>query len=591
MEGSVEEVARTNRDGVAAPTARLRDAPLAKYTMLGCAVSGRPLRVTAGGTEPSYTDTDVVYVGDDDLGHARDALLVQSALIRAGSLETPIIQRLLGRPATTRRYLAVEARRALRALCSMLPGAGVERLVELGCDSGARSPVEALTLALSSSPITDPPSVFGVIRPRRVLAARLRVPGTGSDASGNGGGDVQAEDTEELGEDEEALRLGLFGRLVNGGAAGFDLSARALRALGMGREPGAGEAAPGDTGHLRHSRGTTTADPLFLLSPRPVSAEVSAPGADQPVHLAGWSYPEWDFRQQRYRPAWCTVIDLDPDSDPGADPIEPSGAHVVRHSLARVGLTRQRWRHQTSGDDIELDAVVRSRADLLAGQTPDERLYIDIRKTRRDLGVLLLLDISGSSVESSRITNNHQQQISAAAALADALIALGARVAIYAFRSQGRNSVHFLRIKAFDDQMDLRAHRRLKGLEPRWFTRLGPAVRHAHRLLRAEAGTSNLLLAVLSDGFAYDAGYEDRYAAADSRRALEEARDGGVGVICLTLGSDTAKAMLDSVFGSTVRATGDGIEALAPQLGNLCHAALASADLRRRFGRQKGEQW
>jgi nitric oxide reductase activation protein len=187
------------------------------------------------------------------------------------------------------------------------------------------------------------------------------------------------------------------------------------------------------------------------------------------------------------------------------------------------------------------------------------------------------------------LASNHQQQRAAAAVLADALVALGARVAVYGFRSQGRNNVHFLRVKTFDDPLDTRVHRRLEGLTPLWFTRLGPAIRHAHRLLRTEAGTSNLLLAVLSDGFAYDGGYEGRYAAADSRQALEEARDDGIGAICLTLGSDTSETMLDSAFGSTVHATGDSIEALAPQLGNLCRAALASADLRRRLRTQKGD--
>jgi nitric oxide reductase NorD protein len=557
--------------------------------MLARAVADRSLRVTAGGAERSYTNTDVVYIGVGDLSRVRDTALVQSALIWAGSLDARIMQGLLGRPSTARRYLAVEAPRALRALAPSLPGAELERLAELGCDSDAHNPIEALKLALGSSAIAEPPDVYGVIRPRRVLAAQPRCVPMGTGDAGSGGGDMEADDTEELDEDEEALRLGLFGKLINGGAAGFSLSARALKALGLGREPGVSEATPSDIGHFRPNRGATATDPVSSLRPDPVSTNLVAPGGEDALHLAGSAYPEWDFRQQCYRHGWCTVVELDPGPGETDARLDVAGAGVARRYLARVGLTLQRHRHEISGDELELDAVIRSRIDLVVGQTPDERLYVDSRKTRRDLGVLLLVDVSGSSAESSRMTNNHQQQISAAAALADAWVALGARVAIYGFRSQGRDSVHILRVKRFDDPMDMRVNQRLEALTPRWFTRLGPAIRHARHLLRTEAGTSNLLLTVLSDGFAYDVGYEGRYAAADSRRALEEVRDCGIGAICLTLGSDTAETLLDDVFGSAVRATGDSLEALAPQLGKLCRAALASADLRRRLGRKKGE--
>jgi nitric oxide reductase NorD protein len=590
MEHGIDEVTRADRVDVDIPLPRRIDDPVARYTMLARAIVGRPLRVTLGGAERSYTTGDVVYIGENDLEHARDTALVQSALIWAGSLDAPIMQRLLGRPTAARRYLAVEAPRALRALASTLPGAELERLARMGCDTNIHSSVAALKLALGNGSIADPPHLYGIIRPRRLLAVRPRSAGQRAGEADDGNGDAESDDNEELSEDEEALRLGLFGKLINGGAAGFSLSARTLKALGIGREPGASEATPGDIGHLRRSRGTTAADPVLSLHPDPVAADFSVLGTNDAVHLAGWAYPEWDFRQRRYLRAWCTVLDLDPDPGPTDARLNVSGAEVVRRYLARVGLGLQRRRHETSGDDLVLDAVIQSRVDLAAGQTPDERLYIDTRKTRRDLGVLLLLDVSGSSAESSRLNNNHQLQLAAAAALAHALVALGARVAIYGFRSQGRGSVHFLRVKKFDDHLDTRVHQRLGGLTPRWFTRLGPAIRHANRLLRTDAGTSNLLLAVLSDGFAYDAGYEDRYAAADCRRALEEARDDGIGAICLTLGSDTSEMMLDRVFGSAVHATGDSIEALAPQLGNLCRAALASADLRRRLGKQEGDK-
>ncbi|MCX2931819.1 VWA domain-containing protein [Mycobacterium sp. CVI_P3] len=589
MERSADDATSlAGRFDIGTPCGRWIGDDLAIYTMLSRAIADRPVRVTSGGAARTYTDTEVIYVGDSDLVHARDAALIQSALIWAGSLEAPIMQRLLGRPSAARRYLAVEAPRALYAIARKLPGAKPERLADLGYKADVHNPTQSLKLALGRSEIQEPPDVYGVVRPRCVLAAR---PLSLSGATGAGGGSLEMEDddTEELEEDEETLRLGFIGKLVNGGAAGFSVSARALKALGLGREPGAGESAPGDMGHFRPGRGPSVNDPAFSLHPEPISMDLIVAGIDDVMSIAGWAYPEWDFRQQRYREGWCTVVEVDPEPREAEICLNIADASALRRNLATIGLVRQRHRHELNGDELELDAVIQSRVDLVAGHTPDERLYVDTRKTQRDLGVLLLLDVSGSSADSSLLTNNHAQQISAAAALADAWVALGARVAVYGFRSQGRNSVHLLRVKTFDDLMDSRARQRLVALAPRGFTRLGPAIRHARHILQTEAGTANMLLMVLSDGFAYDAGYEGPYAAADSRRGLEEARDGGIGSLCLTLGSDTPERTLDDVFGSAVRATGDRMEVIAPKLGKLCRAALASADLRRRFDRREDE--
>ena len=54
-----------------------------------------------------------------------------------------------------------------------------------------------------------------------------------------------------------------------------------------------------------------------------------------------------------------------------------------------------------------------------------------------------------------------------------------------------------------------------------------PEIRHGSAVLEARGGTSRRLLVVLSDGLAYDHGYERTYGAADARRALIEARRRG----------------------------------------------------------------
>ena len=237
----------------------------------------------------------------------------------------------------------------------------------------------------------------------------------------------------------------------------------------------------------------------------------------------------------------------------------------------------------TQGDDIDIDAAVEARVEVLAGSVPDEAVYLDSLRRRRDLSVLLLLDISGSTAEPGTVGRTvHEQQRAAVANLTVALHDLGDRVALYAYYSQGRGAVSIVPVKRFDDHLDAQVMRRLNSLEPGAYSRLGAAIRHGSAVLEARGGTSRRLLVVLSDGLAYDHGYERAYGAADARRALTEARRRGTGCVCLTIGAGTDLRSLRSVFGSTAHATIARPDQLAGVIGPLFRSALGSAEVRRR---------
>ena len=123
----------------------------------------------------------------------------------------------------------------------------------------------------------------------------------------------------------------------------------------------------------------------------------------------------------------------------------------------------------------------------------------------------------------------------------------------------------------------------LDRIRPEGFTRLGAAIRHATELLAGSAGTRHLLLVVLSDAFPFDRGYEGAYAAADSRRALDEARRRGVGCLCLSIGAAAGDDELRAVFGSTTYAAAPTVSDLDADLASLTAVALARADRRRRL--------
>ena len=194
--------------------------------------------------------------------------------------------------------------------------------------------------------------------------------------------------------------------------------------------------------------------------------------------------------------------------------------------------------------------------------------------------MLLLLDVSGSSGEPAATGRTvHEQQCAVAAALTLALHEIGDRVALYAFHSMGRSAVHLVPVKRFEENPDALVMRRLHSLVPGAYSRLGAAIRHGTAVLGERGGTSRRLLVVLSDGLAYDHGYERAYGAADARRALVEARRQGMGCLCLSIGASTDADVLRRVFGSAAHAAIPRPEQLRHVIGPLFRSALRSAEV------------
>ena len=85
-----------------------------------------------------------------------------------------------------------------------------------------------------------------------------------------------------------------------------------------------------------------------------------------------------------------------------------------------------------------------------------------------------------------------------------------------------------LPVKRFGESLNTVVLRRLNSLEPGGYSRLGGG--HPARYRRA-GGRRRYRCTTpargLSDGLAYDHGYEREYGAADARRALTEARRRG----------------------------------------------------------------
>ncbi|WP_066915028.1 nitric oxide reductase activation protein NorD [Mycobacterium interjectum] len=548
--------------------------------MFASALAGRATAVAGlRPGEPPWTDGQTIYVDAAAEGRAQlEAVAVQASMIAAGSLAPGVVRPLVRHPRLARRYLAVEGHRALVAAGDLLPGM-LASLPDSEMASRSDSPAASLRIAKARARIDDPPAGFGVIRAAKVLAARRVAEQQDQASPGHVPRSRGARELAELddGETDDSDDPDLFTSPVGGG--GF-IGKWLKKMLSSARKTGSGGGPPGaDTPtHRTNSgiRGLHAVSSLASPSTQDINDEGAAAAAD------GVRYPEWDAGRQGYRPAWCTVREVEPTIKAQATQ-EIDAAIGVRRPLSRLGMGLHRRHRQSQGDDIDIDAAVEARVEVRAGSVPDEAVYLDSLRRRRDLSVLLLLDVSGSAAEAATVGRTvHQQQRAAVANLAVALHDLGDRVALYAYYSQGRQAVSMIPVKRFDDHLDSRVMRRLNSLEPGAYSRLGAAIRHGSAVLEARGGTARRLLVVLSDGLAYDHGYERAYGAADARRALTEARRRGTGCVCLTIGAGTDVRSLRRVFGSAAHATIARPDQLAGVIGPLFRSALRSAEVRRR---------
>ncbi|WP_231996835.1 nitric oxide reductase activation protein, partial [Mycobacterium scrofulaceum] len=393
--------------------------------MLASALAGRAVAVAElRPGEPSWTDGQTIHI-DAGASPRRQlkAVAVQASMIAAGSLDPDVMRRLLRRPRVAKRYLAVEGHRALVANVDLLPGV----LASLGDpDTAGRSdsPAASLRIAKGRVAVADAAPEFGVLRAAKVLATYARA--AEQRDTEQPGHVPRSNDTDELKEldDDEADGSDdpdMFTSPVGGG--GF-IGKWLKKMLSSARKTASGGGPPGADAPT-HRTNSAKRGPHAVTSLAATSGE---DGADRAWPTDGVTYPEWDAGRRMYRPAWCTVREIDAE-------IKPSATHAieaaisVRRPLARLGMGLHRRHRQAQGDDIDIDAAVEARVEVLAGSVPDEAVYLDSLRRRRDLSVLLLLDVSGSAAEPGTIGRTvHEQQRTAVANLAVALHDLGVRV-------------------------------------------------------------------------------------------------------------------------------------------------------------------
>jgi nitric oxide reductase NorD protein len=538
-----------------------------RFRLLATHLSGRAVDIseaTAG--QAAHTNGEVIFVSAGvSVAQQRREVLLQSALLGAGSLDPHLVKSLRGRPSLARRYLALEGRRVLSEVAQRLPLAAA---VRLDAEPSTATAAASLELARSRVDVADPPDWFGVIKPSQLLKPSA---GPGAKATNK---ELRLEfdpidlpEADDDGDQEPSGNSKILKLFENPLFNSQALSDYFRKLFGGSRTPGEGTA--GAELQVRAIRRANAVGPHARPLPTRIHLTDDAkPGAA--IGVGGALFPEWDVHNNRYRPQWCRVIDF-----PLTAAVDVSAAgvphdDVLRRCLSRVGLGPKVLRGRADGDDLDIEALIDLFVDLRSGYSPPDHVYLERRKLARNLGVLILLDASGSvSDTDSDGLAVHDHQRRAAATLAVTLEELGDRVAVYAFRSHGRRAVHLPAIKTFAQRFGAVGRARLNRLEPSGYTRLGAGIRGAGEILKNEAGTPNRLLVVLSDGFPYDDAYEGRYAEADASKALDELRADGVACLCLSIGAATATDVLERVFGSASYASAATLAELSPRMDEL----------------------
>jgi nitric oxide reductase NorD protein len=201
------------------------------------------------------------------------------------------------------------------------------------------------------------------------------------------------------------------------------------------------------------------------------------------------------------------------------------------------------------GDDFDYRALLDFVVDRRSGRQPSERLYIKRVKQRRDVAVMLLVDLSRST--SNMVSGSSRSVLDVAkeaiVLFTQALEVVGDRYAVAGFSGTGRLGVDFFRIKDFAAPLDAGIKGTISRLTPQRSTRMGAAVRRATLDLMAQDNRVRLLL-LIGDGFPNDTDYKDHYAIQDTRQAIAEAHSSGIITQAITVNLPTSPR-LDELYG------------------------------------------
>jgi hypothetical protein len=271
----------------------------------------------------------------------------------------------------------------------------------------------------------------------------------------------------------------------------------------------------------------------------------------------GIPYPEWDYRESRYKRNWSWVQEKRLAESNMTETNRLMNQYALALKRLKKAIQAQKptraapLTQQLDGDDIDLNAVVNYVAERRAGRSPRPTIYKRREIRQREVAVTLLADMSTSIMQhlpegGGRLVDRVRAGV---LLFAESMEEVGDAYAIAGFCSKYRDNVSYYLLKDFNEALNDDIRAQIGGMSGRLATRMGAAIRHATASFEGIESRRRLLL-LLSDGRPedYDDGGDRRYLHEDTRMAVKEAVAKGVHPFCVTV--DTmANQYLPQIFG------------------------------------------
>lgn len=266
-------------------------------------------------------------------------------------------------------------------------------------------------------------------------------------------------------------------------------------------------------------------------------------------------YDEWDEKNRIYKKDWCRVIQskgIVGEKKLGKSHLDclnirNSEVNKLKKKLIQLTSEIKKEKRLYDGREIDIDNVIRNACLRRSGDPGDQRFYQETKKRHRDMACLLLVDTSLSS--DSWVQNKRVLDVALEALLifGEASASLGDPIMVAGFNSNTRHDCKFIQWKSFEEPWS-EFKNQVDHIVPTGYTRIGPAIRHANKLL-SERSERHKLLLIFTDGRPTDFDkYEGHYGLSDVRQAIRESDR--LGVVSFALAIDlSAKQFLPRLFG------------------------------------------
>ncbi len=295
------------------------------------------------------------------------------------------------------------------------------------------------------------------------------------------------------------------------------------------------------------------------------------------VMLRAYRYPEWHARVGLLFDDWTCVYDRERIRESAYD----GDIATRKNSASRRAPPRwwyrpaERLRGRLEGDELDLSAIIDYGVAQRIAAPHEGKVFLQRRRVRPSMSVLLLLDFSASTVEPVDALNTTVLDVEkeAAAAVATALDSTSTRIALHGFASNGRHDVRYLRIKDFDEPFGEAQRRKLQAQQGAFSTRMGAALRHAATQFDDENSEAKVLMLV-TDGEPSDIDVHDAsHLIEDARHAVSGLAARGILPFCFALDREAGR-YARKIFGSDRSMVLSGVTNLASHVSKVIGSLL-----------------